>query len=132
MAGPSSGSGRLRTVLRDLVASRGEVEAAEERRETQRSGCTAVRDLQDRRRAQVFGVVRSVILRPRQNVPALEAELYDGTGSMLVVWLGRRRIAGIDPGRRLRLEGLVSTRNGHAVMYNPRYELAPRHGEVSG
>lgn len=40
-----------------------------------------------------------------------------------LVWLGRRKIAGIDPGRRLRAEGLVSEQDGRKVMFNPRYEL---------
>ena len=127
--GPSTTGGRLRTAVRSALASRAELEAAEERKRTLRSGCTAVRDLEDRRRAEMYGVLRSVTLRPRNNVPALEAELFDGTGSVQVVWLGQRRIAGIEPGRRMRLEGLVSIRDGRPVLYNPRYELAPTSGE---
>lgn len=109
-----------------LLASRAEIEASEERRESARAGCTPVADLSDRHRAVVAGVVRSVTLRARQSVPALEADLYDGTGTVRLVWLGRRRIAGIEPGRRTRAEGMVCTQDGHRTMYNPRYELAPR------
>lgn len=127
--GPDVTGGRVRTALRSALASRAEMEASEERVQRERSGCTAVRELHDRRRAELYGVLRSVTLRPRKGVPALEAELYDGTGSVDVVWLGRRRIAGIEPGRRVRLEGFVSKRDGNAVMYNPRYELAPKQGE---
>ena len=64
-----------------------------------------------------------------QTVPALEAELYDGSGSLQVVWLGRRQIGGFDPGRRARAEGLVCVQNGRRTMYNPRYELSLRPGE---
>lgn len=127
--GPSITGGRVRTAVRSAFASRADLEAAEERRQTERSGCCAVRDLADRSRVELFGVIRSVTLRPRSNTPALEAELYDGTGSVQVVWLGQRQIAGIEPGRRIRLEGLVSMRGGRAVVYNPRYELAPTSGE---
>ena len=127
--GPSLIGGRVRTAGRSALASRAELEASEERKHTERSGCCAVRDVQDRRRAELYGVLRSVTLRPRSKVPALEAELYDGTGSVQVVWLGQRQIAGIEPGRRIRLEGLVSIRDGRAVIYNPRYELAPSAGE---
>lgn len=109
--------------FRALVASREEVEASAERLETLRRGCTAVGELDDRRRAVVSGVLRSVTLRPRESVPALMAELYDGTGSLDVVWLGRRRIGGIEPGRRIRLEGMVCLRDGRPLMYDPRYEL---------
>ena len=125
----ASTTGGVRSRLHALVASQAELEAVEERRETERRGCCAVSDLADRRRAVVSGVLRSVTLRPRQTVPALEAELYDGSGSLHVVWLGRRSIAGIEPGRRATLEGLVCVQNGRRTMYNPRYELCPRPGE---
>jgi hypothetical protein len=115
--------GRVRDALRSLVATRTEFEASQERREAALTGCTAVADLTNRRRAEVAGVLRSVTLRARQNVPALEAELYDGSGSLRVVWLGQRRIAGIEPGRRARLEGMVCMSDGTPTMYNPRYEL---------
>jgi hypothetical protein len=64
-----------------------------------------------------------VTLRPRGGAPALEAELYDGSDVIDLVWLGRRRIAGIEPGRLMRAEGLVSVQDGRKVMFNPRYEL---------
>jgi hypothetical protein len=83
----------------------------------------------NRERVVISGVVRSVILRPREGVPALEAELYDGSASVDLVWLGRRQIAGIEPGRRLRVEGLVCQMGGRPMIYNPRYELRARPGE---
>ena len=91
-------AGGVRAALRTMIASRNEIEAAEERQETARTGCTAVADLAPRRRAEVSGVLRSVRLRPATEVPALEAELYDGSGSLRVVFLGRRAVAGIEPG----------------------------------
>jgi hypothetical protein len=45
-----------------------------------------------------------------------------------LVWLGRRKIAGIEPGRVVRAEGLVSVQDGRKVMFNPRYELRPAGG----
>ena len=41
-----------------------------------------------------------------------------------MVWLGRRRIAGVEPGAALRVEGRMSTQDGVRVIYNPRYELS--------
>jgi hypothetical protein len=61
-------------------------------------------------------------------VPALVAELYDGTGTLAVIWLGRRQIAGVEPGRRLRVEGMVTEQDGRPVLFNPRYELVPAGG----
>mgnify|MGYP006189315163 CR=1 FL=1 len=34
---------------------------------------------------------------PSSHVPAVEAELYDGSGQVRLVWLGRRQILGITP-----------------------------------
>jgi hypothetical protein len=119
----------LRERARALLASRAEVEAAEEREDALATGCTPVAALADRGRAVVSGVLRSVTLRPREGVPALEAELYDGSGTLDLVWLGRREIAGIVPGRRLQVEGLVCRVDGRRVVFNPAYQLRPRPGE---
>jgi hypothetical protein len=62
-------------------------------------------------------------------VPALEAELFDGSGALDLVWLGRRTIDGVEPGRRIRVEGMVCDVDGRRTMFNPRYELRPRPGE---
>ena len=89
----------LKERLKKAVASQAEIEADEERADAHRSvGCTPVDQLADRSRASVSGVIRSVTLRPREGVPALEAELYDGSGSLDLVWLGRREIGGVTPG----------------------------------
>ncbi len=120
----------LKSRLHHLLASQAELEADEERDQVRRmGGCTPVEKVGDRTRAKVSGVLRSVTLRPRENVPALEAELYDGSGTVDLVWLGRREIAGISPGRRLRAEGLVCLVDGRRTVFNPRYELQPRPGE---
>ncbi|GEA85201.1 MAG: OB-fold nucleic acid binding domain-containing protein [Cellulomonas sp.] len=120
----------LKEVLRSLSASQAEVEAAEERVEAGRSiGCTTVENAPVRKRVKVSGVLRSVTFRPREGVPALEAELYDGSGSLSLVWLGRREIAGIVPGRRLTADGMVCLIEGRRTIFNPRYELRPRPGE---
>ena len=64
-------------------------------------------------------------LRPRAGVPTLEAELYDGTGSVLLVWLGRRRIGGIECGRSLTARGRLTVHDGRPTLYNAEYELRP-------
>jgi hypothetical protein len=83
-------------------------------------------ELSLRRRATVCGTLRSVTLRPRAGVPALEAELYDDSGRISLVWLGRRQIAGIEPGRRLWVTGMVTDTEGAMAIFNPGYELVPR------
>lgn len=88
-------------------------------------GRDRIADVPDRERVRLRGTLRTVTLRPRGGVPALEADLYDGTGSLTIVWLGRRRIAGIEPGRSLQIEGRIGSHEGQRIMYNPRYELMP-------
>lgn len=69
------------------------------------------------------GVLRSIARRPSGAVPALEAELYDGTAVLDVVWLGRREIPGIEAGRHIVLHGRVTGVPGRRRMFNPRYTL---------
>jgi hypothetical protein len=113
----------LRGFFRRLASSKAELEAEELQKRTGVEGATPISDCGTRRRVCVAGTLRTVTLRPRGGAPALEAELYDGTDVIHLVWLGRRRIAGIEPGRRLRAEGLVSIQDGRKVIFNPRYEL---------
>ena len=84
-----------------------------------------VADAPDRTMVRLRGTLRTVTLRPRGGVPALEAELDDGSGVLTVVWLGRRRIAGIGPGVSLTVEGRIGVHDGVRTIYNPRYELLP-------
>lgn len=72
------------------------------------------------------GVIRSMTIRPQGSVPALEVELYDGTCAVTVIWLGRRRIIGVDPGRGITVHGRLTGDAKRQTMYNPRYQLHPR------
>jgi hypothetical protein len=101
------------------------LDAEELREHATSSGCTPLESCRSRERVALRGVVRSVTLRPRGGVPALEAELFDGSGSVTLVFLGRRRIAGIDPGREIVVHGRLADQRGHPVIYDPAYELLP-------
>jgi hypothetical protein len=109
-------------------ASPGDQDAHHLRQEYARSGksgAQSIADAPDRERVTLRGALRTVTLRPRGGVPALEAELNDGSGVITIVWLGRRRIAGIEPGRAIEVQGRIGAHDGVRVMYNPRYELIP-------
>jgi hypothetical protein len=106
-----------------------EIEADELAEVTERHGATPMRDLQDRQVATVSGTVRAVTLRPRVNVPALVVDLYDGTTTINLVWLGRRRIRGIEPGTFLRATGRVTLTRGTPTIFNPAYEIVPAGGQ---
>jgi hypothetical protein len=47
-------------------------------------------------------------------------------GRLRVIWLGRRRIPGIDAGTELRLDGMLTVKEGMPTMFNPRYEILSR------
>ena len=76
-------------------------------------------------RTTVQGRLRHVVYTPSESVPTVEAELFDGTGTIEIIWLGRRRIAGIEPGRTIQVTGRVGEHDGRPAIYNPRYELRP-------
>lgn len=89
------------------------------------AGADSIESAPDREQVRLRGTLRTVTLRPRGGVPALEAELFDGSGVLTLVWLGRRRIAGITPGRSIQVQGRIGQHDGVRILYNPRYELMP-------
>ena len=99
---------------------------AKELRETTRAGhCDLIADCDDRTPVRLRGTLKTVTLRPRGGVPALEAEMFDGSDSLMLVWLGRREIAAISPGRALEVEGRIGRHGGDRIIYTPRYTLMP-------
>jgi RecG-like helicase len=115
--------GALRRALRRFVAPAAQLDAEALQDEVSVAGATPVARCHDREIVRIMGTLRTVTLQPRAGTPALEAELWDGSGSVELVWLGRRRISGIEPGRAVLVEGRVSNQDGRKVMFNPRYEL---------
>lgn len=93
------------------------------RSETAAAGAEPVSGCQVGEPVCVAGTLNAVVLRPLAGVPTLEAELYDGTGTVTLVWLGRRRIRGLDPGRSLVARGRLTLRDGRPTVFNPSYEL---------
>jgi hypothetical protein len=119
--------GRLRRAMHRIAADQREVEAEELKERSEEFGATPVVRCGDRQQVSVAGTIRSVTLRPRAGVPALDAELYDGSATVSLIWLGRRTIAGIEPGRTVVAHGRITMTEGHRTIFNPRYELRP-HG----
>ncbi|MFD3511656.1 OB-fold nucleic acid binding domain-containing protein [Streptomyces sp. NPDC058657] len=122
---PDKPTGRFRRMLDRLSSSQEDLHSAELQEDTQSTGCTPISACNDRQIVKVTGTLRTVTLRPRAGVPALEAELFDGTAPLDVVWLGRRSIVGIEPGRKLIASGRISMSHGRRVLFNPKYELRP-------
>jgi len=89
-------------------------------------GATPIGSLRRGEAVVVAGTVRSVTLRPATDTMRFEVDLYDGTGRMTLVWLGRRRIAALNVGRFLIARGRVTETHGRPCIYNPIYELQGR------
>jgi len=121
----ASTGGYLRRLVRRLTSDAVELDADDLSRKAEESGATRASDCTSGQEVTVLGRLRTVELCPRQAVATLEAELYDGTEGVTLVWLGRRRIPGIEPGRTVRARGRIALRDGRKVLYNPYYELQP-------
>jgi hypothetical protein len=119
------GRGSLRRMLRRLTASEAEIEAQQLQWDSARCGGVPAVQCARGQVASVTGRLRTVVYTPRTNLPALEADLYDGSDVVTLVWLGQRRITGIEPGRHLTAKGRIAVRDDRKVIYNPYYELEP-------
>jgi hypothetical protein len=86
-------------------------------------GQSPIEVAQHRRRVTIAGRVHAVRVQPRAGVATLECTIIDGTGSMTVVFLGRRDYPGLHTGRRVVVEGIVGEHHGRLAMLNPRLEL---------
>jgi hypothetical protein len=117
--------GALRRALHRLASSEQALDAEQRQVLAVESGATPVHKCTNRSQVCVVGMLRTVTIQPRGMSPSLQAELWDGSGIVDVIWIGRRRIPGIEPGRVIRANGRISEREGRRVIFNPRYELFP-------
>jgi len=60
---------------------------------------------------------------PRAGAAALEVTVSDGRGSIVGVFLGRRKIAGLSPGRKVAFEGVAARDGKRILLFNQIYEL---------
>lgn len=121
-------TGRWRRAVARLTADDQELVSRQLQGDVEQAGATAVTRCTSGEPVCVAGSLRSVTLRPRAGVPTLEAELYDGTGSVTLIWLGRRRIGGVECGRSLVARGRMTVHEGRRTIYNAAYELRPSVG----
>ena len=88
-----------------------------------RLGVTPMDKISPRTPISVAGEIRTVRIVPRAGAPALEVTVSDGRGAVVAVFLGRRKLAGMSPGRRVFLNGFVGVDGRRLLIYNPEYEL---------
>ncbi len=89
-------------------------------------GAVPVAEVQPRQRARVAGRVRAVRVPTSTVSPSLECTLDDSTGRLTLVFLGRRKIAGVEIGTCLAAEGTVQEHRGRLTMINPDLVLLVR------
>ena len=103
------------------------------------AGTLPVSRLPDKGRVTCQGRIESVTFLPADQTAAFSAIISAAEpgkaqsgpsggrrGRLRVVWLGRRRVPGIEAGAEIRLEGMLSRSNGLPTMFNPRYEILSR------
>ena len=107
-----------------FFSSQQEVDAAALMDTTEMLGAQAAAEVEVGEVVKVYGAIRALRIRPNTNVPMVEADLWDGSGLITLIWLGRRSIAGITAGRALVAEGRITKgSSGQPTLFNPRYEL---------
>ncbi len=115
----------LGRVLRRMTATADSFHAEDLQADLAETGAIPVTDCNDRANVCVAGTLRTVTLWPRGSSGGLVADLWDGTASVRLIWLGRREIPGIRPGRNVVARGRLTIIEGERTIYNPRYELRP-------
>jgi RecG-like helicase len=86
-------------------------------------GATPIGEVTYRRHVKVAGRVHSMRVAPLHDAPTLELVLVDDTGSLSLVFLGRRRLAGVEVGAALSVEGTAGVHRSRLALLNPTYEI---------
>jgi RecG-like helicase len=117
--------GALRRWL-DRLTESDETRLAAEVREWADSipGTVRIAEAPTRRRVKIAGVIRRITVFPMKDNESLEALVFDGTGEVVVQFMGRRAIRGLGLGTRVVVEGTIGDRRGVSRMINPTLELA--------
>jgi hypothetical protein len=113
----------LKDIRKRLAASVEELDETRLHDRFDEAGGTPIADVVARTHVVVAGEVKAVQVVPRAGSPWLEVTIADGTGKAVAVFSGRRRIAGIDVGRGLVLEGVAGRRGAKVQLMNPVYTL---------
>ncbi len=120
----ATAEGFVRRLTRRLTESPADRDAGALSGEAASTGAHRAIDCQRGQEVTMIGTLRSVQTNAKGCAGGVRAELFDGTDTVLLVWLGQRRIPGIDSGRMLRVHGRVGMlEDGSKAIYNPHYEI---------
>jgi hypothetical protein len=120
----ATAEGYLRRLTRRLTESPEQLDVEELTDDPANTGASKAIDCQRGQEVTMVGLLRSVECNGKGCVGGVKAELFDGTDTVMLVWLGQRRIPGIESGRTLKVHGRVGKLdNGSKAIYNPHYEI---------
>ena len=114
---------KFRSWLRSFYASDEELAAYELTEQAEIRGSTLIEEIDRGKPIQVTGVVKSATVRPNTQVPTYEVEVFDGSGSLTVIWQGRKHVTGVEPGTRIEVEGRITFLSGKPCLHNPVYKI---------
>lgn len=120
----AAAEGFVRRLTRRLAETPQRRDAEEPTGDGANTGAQRAVDCQRGQEVTMVGELRTVEANAKGCAGGVRAELFDGTDTVTLVWLGQRRIPGIDCGRTLRVHGrLGMLENGSKAIYNPHYEI---------
>jgi RecG wedge domain len=120
----ATAEGYLRRLTRRLTEDPEQLDVEELTEEAANTGAQKAVDCQRGQEVTMVGTLRSVEANAKGCAGGIKAELFDGTEAVMLVWLGQRRIPGIESGRTLRVHGRIGKlENGTKAIYNPHYEI---------
>ena len=106
--------------IRRFLSSPEQLEAENRADLAKEAGAIPLNECHIRQKVTVRGIVASVTT---SSTSWLEADLNDGTGTVSLIWMGRRRIECIVPGRHLLATGRLTEEDGRRVIFNPEFEV---------
>jgi hypothetical protein len=93
---------------------------------TRADGTTPIAEATWREKVTIEGHVRSVQLGTAAG-RSLEVQVFDESGGLRLLFMGRTQIPGVECGAVLRATGRVGEFRGHLAIANPQYELVNTH-----
>ena len=116
--------GYLRRLTRRLTEDPEQRDSEELSDEVATAGAQRAIDCERGQEVTMVGTLRSVECNGKGCAGGVRAEFFDGSDTVTLVWLGQRRIPGIESGRTLKVHGRVGKlESGAKAIYNPHYEI---------
>ena len=116
----------IRSLLARLSTTVEEDDAQRLRAFCAQRGQVPISEIAPRTEVTAVGQISSIRIVPHQASSWLEVTMSDGDDSLVIMWTGRRSIAGVAPGRRLAVKGRalpLAPGSRRLKMLNPAYEL---------